>query len=497
MRRWPGPHFQFVHSCVYPGNVRPLFAHLCFLGWSATVAALGSARPANETAIKPGAIAPKVVCAAHPEQSYALYLPSAYAAKKRWPIIYVFDPGARGMVPTQIMKDAAEQYGYILATSNNSRNGPWKPEAEAAAAMWDDTHARLVIDDQRVYTAGFSGGARVASRLAQICKCVHGVFLNGAGFSVDGAPTREAVFAVFMTAGMIDFNYSELVGLEPELTRLGFPHFLRRFDGAHEWAPAKVWPEALAWMTLQAMKDNRTPRDDAFIASELQRFTAEAKEIEKSGNTYFTVAAYRQAAAAFEGLTATDSLRERAAELEKNPWYRSDEKHEREDLSTQSSLESTILRVTAGLREPAGDRVQLQQEASQLIVDLRNRAAHEKKEEKKRVLERARRGVFAAMIESGDPLVDEKNLPLAEIYISLAVDARPESPWPHLSLARCLLKMGKKKEALQSLQHAKDAGLKAQDLADLETDIPEFAALAGDAGFQKLVEGKAPSTEPQ
>ena len=224
--------------------------------------------PGTAGAPSAGKIAPKVVCAAHPEQSYALYLPSNYTAQKRWPIIYVFDPAARGMLPTEIIKDAAEQYGYIVATSNNSQNGPWKPEFEAASAMWQDTHLRLSIDDQRIYNAGFSGGARVASRLAQLCKCAHGVFLNGAGFSLDGAPTKDTNFAVFMTAGLIDFNYSELVRLDGTLTSLGLPHFLHRFDNAHEWAPAAVWPEALAWMSLRAMIDRWMLRDEAFIAAE-------------------------------------------------------------------------------------------------------------------------------------------------------------------------------------------------------------------------------------
>jgi poly(3-hydroxybutyrate) depolymerase len=442
-----------------------------------------------------GTIVPKVVCRARPEQSYALYLPSSYTTNKRWPIVYVFEPAARGMVPTQLMKDAAEQYGYIVATSNNSENGPWKPEADAAAAMLDDTHARLAIDDQRVYTAGFSGGARVASRLAQICKCAHGVVLNGAGFSLDAPPTRDAVFPVFMTAGTNDFNYRELVQLEPQLAKLGFPHFLRRFDGAHEWAPATIWPEALAWMSLQAMKDKRLARDEAFVTAERQRFTARAQAVEQGGNPYFAAQAYRQAAATFDGLADVRGLQERAAALEKNPAYRTAERREREDLALQASLENEIYRVTSGLSGPAGDRLELREQASRLISDLRTRAAHEKKEDKRRVLERARRGVFTSMMETGEPLIDEKNLALAEIYLGLAVAARPEAPWPHLSLAQCLLKMGRKKDALLSLQRAKDAGLKPQDLADLENRIPEFAALASDAGFQKLVEGKLPAPE--
>jgi hypothetical protein len=441
-----------------------------------------------------GKIASRLVCSAHPNQTYALYLPSDYSGRKRWPIVYVFDPAARGLIPTQIMKDAAERYGYIIATSNNSRNGAWKPEAEAASAVWDDTHARLAIDDQQVYIAGFSGGARLASRLAQVCKCAHGVFLSGAGFSTDAPPSRDAVFPVFLTAGMLDFNYSELGHLDGQLSALGFPHFLRRFDGAHEWAPAAIWPEAFAWMNLLAMKEKRLPRDDAFIAAELQRFTAAAREVEKAGNPLYSVEAYRLTAALFDGLAPIASLTERAAGLEKDASYRAAGKRERDDLALQSSLENEVLRVTSGLREPTADRSQVRQQASQLITDLRARATHEKKEEKRRVLERARSGVFAAMIETGDPLIDEKNLALAEIYLGLAADARPEIPWPHVSLARCLLKVGRKREALQSLQRAKDAGLKCQGLANLETQIPELAALASDPAFQKLVEGLPPES---
>jgi len=151
------------------------------------------------------------------------------------------------------------------------------------------------------------------------------------------------------------------------------------------------------------------PRDEVFVAAELQRLTASAKDIERSGNLFYAAAAYRQAEEALDGLAPIDALREHAAELERNPWYRTDAKREREDLTTQSSLESEILRVTGGLREFVGDRSQLQQQASQLIVDLRNRCIREKKEEKKRLLERARRGIFASMIETGEPLIDQRD----------------------------------------------------------------------------------------
>jgi hypothetical protein len=89
--------------------------------------------------LQTGAVIPKVSCVAKSGQSYALYLPSHYTGEKRWPIVYALDPDALGSVPVELMKDAAERYGYIVAGSNNSHNGPWKIGAEAAQAMIQDT----------------------------------------------------------------------------------------------------------------------------------------------------------------------------------------------------------------------------------------------------------------------------------------------------------------------------------------------------------------------
>src|SRR5690348_15294041 len=111
---------------------------------------------------QPGTIADRVVTAADPQQSYALYLPSRYTPSKRWPVIFAFDPAGRGRAPVELFRAAAESRGYIVAGSNNSRNGPGRPQMAAVAAMVGDVEQRFSVDPQRLYAAGFSGAARVA-----------------------------------------------------------------------------------------------------------------------------------------------------------------------------------------------------------------------------------------------------------------------------------------------------------------------------------------------
>lgn len=53
-----------------------------------------------------GQIIDRVVCARDPAQSYALYIPSGYTPSKPAPVIFCFDPAARGRVPVEQFQPA-------------------------------------------------------------------------------------------------------------------------------------------------------------------------------------------------------------------------------------------------------------------------------------------------------------------------------------------------------------------------------------------------------
>ncbi|MGB7217585.1 MAG: hypothetical protein WBD07_02155, partial [Vicinamibacterales bacterium] len=192
---------------------------LLMLALSATVAADDLPR---------GEVIESVTCQAAPSQSYALYLPSTYTADRSWPVIYLFDAGGRGSNAVDRYRAAAETYGYILAGSNNSRNG--RPNIDALASMPADVAARFRVDPRRVYTGGMSGGARVALGLALDGK-VAGVFASSAGYP-DAQPRKKVPFAIFATTGTEDFNHLELRKLDRESTS---PHRLTVFAGGHAW----------------------------------------------------------------------------------------------------------------------------------------------------------------------------------------------------------------------------------------------------------------------
>ena len=145
-------------------------------------------------------------------QSYALYRPAQYDNKNSWPVILIFDPAARGRTGVSSFIETGRKYGFILACSNNSHNGPFGDSFTAAAAMLRDMVERFNVDQKRIYAAGFSGGSRFAMAFAVKEKRISGVIGCGAGLPNDRNyfPSENSDFLYYGLAGTRDMNYIEM-----------------------------------------------------------------------------------------------------------------------------------------------------------------------------------------------------------------------------------------------------------------------------------------------
>ena len=201
------------------------------------------------------------------DDAYEIFLPSNYDAKKPWPIVYALDARGDAEAPLQSLRAAADELGFIIASSYKSASDESNgPNVTAMREMWIATHAKFSIDDKRVYVAGFSGTVRAAVLLAlQAPGTISAIIGAGAGFPPDHAPDAAMKFAFFGTVGTRDFNYSEMQELEKTLTAAGIEHRIEEFDGVHEWMPPALGREALAWLTIREMRKGLRPRDPALI----------------------------------------------------------------------------------------------------------------------------------------------------------------------------------------------------------------------------------------
>jgi predicted esterase len=241
-----------------------------------------------------GKIVERLACAGDPTQTYAYYLPIAYTPDRRWPIVYVFDPRQRGAFAAELFHDAAEEYGWIVVSSNDTRSdGPWEPNEKALRAMWPDAQRRFAVDPKRIYASGFSGGAMLAWSLARSTRAVAGVI--GCSGRLESPGDADGVaFDWFGTAGEADFNYLETRAIDGRLTG---NHRFESFAGGHRWAPRELLRQAMGWMELQAMRRGTRPRDEALIAKLLR------EELAVTGGDELAVSRRREAIArTFAGL---------------------------------------------------------------------------------------------------------------------------------------------------------------------------------------------------
>lgn len=250
-----------------------------------------------------GELLPSVTCLADPEFSYALYLPSAYTPMREWPVIFAFSPGANGSTPVRLLMGAAEEYGYILIGSNDSKNGPWEPIHAAQRALRREAKRRFSIHPRRSYATGFSGGSRAALSLAlRHPRAFAGVISVGAVFTNAEPLPGRVKLALYGLVGDADIAYPEHLRAERELPKHGFTCWQEVFPGRHQWPTPRKYREAVEFMEIDAMRRGWVDEDEAFVRRVAAERLASARSLEKEGRVLMALRTFRQIAEAFEGM---------------------------------------------------------------------------------------------------------------------------------------------------------------------------------------------------
>jgi predicted esterase len=472
----------------------PIVAH-------STVVQQSTAQPGE---VPTGTLVERLICAQDPAQSYALYLPSNYSTDKKWPVLIAFDPGARGKLPVERYKDAAEKWGWIVIGSNNSRNGPMRPSLDAWKAIVTDSQQRFRIDEQRVYLTGLSGGARLVIYFAAQCQgCIAGVIASAAGFPGGLSPSTAMRFPIFGTTGVDDFNFAEMRELEPLLIKARITNHIEVFNGRHEWPPADVAGDAIEWMELQAMKAGTRARDANTIESLWDARLRQARALDDSKKTYDAYRAYATLVETFKDLRDVKDAQLKLAQLRDNPTVKSAIRDEQRQITRQREMEQRLRSlIAASQRIALKDSPEVSQETGRssetatadpgpethlrnLISDLRKQAAKADDGADRRVARRVLDGAFIGLFEQGtNQLQTQKRYDDAVRTFSLASEVNPDRAGTFFYLAWAHAALGDKKKSLRALKTAVDRGF--SDLAAI-TSNKVFDSVRDDLQYKEII----------
>lgn len=453
--------------------------------------------PASAQELARAMVHEKVICRADPAQSYALYLPSAFDPERRWPVLFLFDPGARGPLGVEAFREAAETFGWILVGSNNSRNGPLATSVQAARAVWFDVLERLPVDGRRVYASGFSGGARVASLFPRVVgERIAGVIGCGAGLAAGIEPGHLPAAAFFGLVGFKDYNYGEMKRLDQALDGAPIAHRVFVFDGAHTWPTRHDCARAVEWLEVAAMKAGLRPIDRALAGAALGRELDEARSLEEEERVYWAVDRLDSATRLAEGLdldaeaAGLADLAGRVERLKASKGYARFLEAERKRDRRAAAFREEFGRAFGAVEDPdTGGLVAVPKVLRATgIAFLRKEAKGADALEDRALASRMLFDLCFAARARATELYGQRDLNRAGAYFDIAIAACEEG----LAMRTALLydracvaaQAGDKALALRHLAAAVDNGFSNLDLLETDTDLDP---IRGEARFGEIL----------
>lgn len=428
-----------------------------------------------------GKLAENIASRLDPAQTYTLYLPNTYDAMKQQPLLFVFDPRGRGTFAAEIFKDAAERYGWVVISSNQTRSDDdGAANARAVRALLPEI-GRYAIHPRRVYATGFSGTAILSCAIGINTSAFAGVIGVG-GRLVEHIPPAKFSFAHYGFAGDSDFNNREMRVIDELLGRERKTHRFQEFPGEHRWFPPELAREAIEWMELLAIKAGLRPRDASFIATLYAQDIAAASALTGVN----ALRRYREIVRTFEGLHAIDDAAAAVQRLENDPGVRRESKdiekwdafEERTIAQIFSQIGNTFARLRADdiLPTPSVLARELR------VAELQRRARRNGAEgaTARRLLEALYAHTSFYMVEQ---LMAKREYELAAAVAGVATLIHDDR-WPAwYNLAAAQARAGNRRRALESLEKAFAAGFRNREqlLAD-----EDFASLRAEARFKAL-----------
>ncbi len=431
-----------------------------------------------------GKVVPKVTCLANPQQSYALYLPSNYDPNRKWPLIVCLEPMARGLIPTRGFAAGAEKWGYIVVSSNNSRNYDPALTTEAVKALYQDAQTRFSIDGQRIYHSGFSGGARTSCDFAIVFPQMAGVLAFGASFGPNHPANAYMDFDFIGVIGNQDMNYRELMDLDEGMDMLRLPHKVLVFEGGHRWPEPEVFTEALAWIELQAYR--RGLKSDAGgVDALLTRAEEAATTLEKDGQWFAAYTAWGHIRNDFRGMKSTSHAKKRFKALGKHERVKQTLRDQKDIARRELREKPEYHRRLDRLRNFPLDTGKMEKERAWWRTRINEMEKTSQNEEEKRYYQRLWETVKNGTWEVSMMAFAEGRYPLALFTSEIAMIVAPEYAGPRITYVGALMKLGNKEKALNQLEELVNDGFKNK--AILETD-PHLIDLRQEPRFLELME---------
>ncbi len=274
---------------------------------------------------------------------YSTYIPLTLNIEEELPVVFIFDPHARGYLPVEKYIPLAEEFGFVLVGSNKSQNNQIIDEGLGIYnEMKTGIESRIIINPKQIYTLGFSGGARVAVSIAIQESEVNTVIGCGAGFPVLRR-MPDPNFYYFGFVGYEDFNMGELINNDRYLTRSGFLNELVIFDGGHEWPTVEIMREAFLAIQINNIREEIIINNPELINETLDYYRKKIKKYAAADRYFDASETAQRARSVLKEVALIKEFADKTREYRKNALYANDLSKMVKTLEKEAAIQSSYI----------------------------------------------------------------------------------------------------------------------------------------------------------
>ncbi len=273
-------------------------------------------------------------------ETYSLFLPSNFNTDKTWPLLLVFDMEGRSLQALRLFSSVAEEQGYILAGSNNvSDTLSIADNILVTSRLLSSIKSILPIASNRVYSAGFDSGGRMAGLVPVFINNISGVLSCGSAFPNTELLSSTNRFHYIGIVGNEDYNYTDMIDARRMMNTLRFTNQLYVFKGGHHWPSTDLLGRALSHFTIAAMGKKLIGVDENLIASAYTKDLSSFEMLENSGTFLQAERHLNDMLLIYRPHRSIDTLRSLRKSLRKNKQFKNQQR-----LNTNYRFRESLLK---------------------------------------------------------------------------------------------------------------------------------------------------------
>jgi len=430
-----------------------------------------------------GEIVPQVPCLEDEAQTYALYRPSHYTRKKRWPAMIILDPKGQSQAALASFQKGAESYGFILASPNGlATNQDRDTQKEIVRQVFEDIIRRFAIDIEAIYVGGADRAGLNAARFAMRIQTTAGVVLcNPTPDALE--PLADYPKPLVIAVGQTDPN--AFPTRKWLATHGPNGHRALQFSDSSHWPAQATGEEILGWLALKQWRLRPKTKPEGGLNRNYSIRAAYARDLETRGQLVQAHESWQALVTDFPNDEHLPPAKAAAMQLGQSPAL----KQQLEALEEASRMEGQVLGVFHTKFQPnfARDNNAMAENLAwweTQMASLRQIAEQPGHQQaKQHAAIRLIEWVWRRSYLDGLSLLEASQFQEASYHHRLASELFPDQAFAHYAHACSLAGLNQANAALGALEKSLASGLNQPDLLKLQPlfdqlrDLPEFQTL--------------------